>query len=154
MPQRVIQSFEELRSLAGQEIAAGDWFTLTQSRIDAFAEATEDRQWIHLDAQRAHEQLPGGKTIAHGFLTLSLVAFLLEQAVKLEAGFSQAINYGLNRVRFPHPVPAGSEIRLRCTLSSIEDVPGGVQVGWNLSLEVKDVSKPALVAEWLMRYYH
>ena len=154
MPQRVIQGFEKLRSLAGQEIAVGDWFTLTQSRIEAFAEVTEDRQWIHLDTRRAHEQLPGGKTIAHGFLTLSLVTFLLERVVRLKVDFAQAINYGLNRVRFPHPVPAGSEIRLRCTLSSIEDVPGGLQVGWNLSLEVKDVSKPSLVAEWLVRYFH
>ena len=105
MGQRIIHGIEELRGLVGQEVGVSDWFTLTQSRINDFAEVTEDRQWIHLDTERARTDLPQGKTIAHGFLTLSLVSHLVQQAVLLKAEFKQGINYGLNRVRFPSPVP-------------------------------------------------
>jgi len=154
MAQRVIHSIEELRSLVGQEVAVGDWFTLEQSRINAFAEATEDRQWIHVDADRARTDLPKGKTIAHGFLTLSLLSFLVKEAVAVKVNFSRAINYGLNRVRFPTPVPAGAQIRIRCTLGSVEDVSGGIQLCWAATVDVEGDSKPALVAEWLLRYYY
>ena len=153
MGQRIIDGLEELRSLVGQEVGVSDWFTLTQSRINEFAEVTEDRQWIHVDTERARTDLPQGKTIAHGFLTLSLLSHLVKQAVLLKAEFKQAINYGFNRVRFPSPVPAGSQIRVRCTLASVQDVHGGVQICWAVTVEVKDVSKPSLVAEWLVRYY-
>jgi acyl dehydratase len=154
MNQRIVHSLEELRGLVGQEVAVGDWFTLSQSRINAFAEVSEDRQWIHVDVERARTDLPQGKTIAHRFLTLSLLSHLIKQALLLKVEFKQGINYGFNRIRFPAPVPAGSEIRVRCTLLNLEEVPGGIQIGWAATLEVKDVSKPALVAEWLVRYYH
>ena len=153
MAQRVIHSIEELRSLVGQEVAVGDWFTLDQSRINAFAEVIEDRQWIHVDTERARTELPQGKTIAHGFLTLSMLSLLLREAVTVRMEFSHGINYGFNRIRFPSPVPAGSQIRVRCTLVSVEDVPGGIQICWAVTVDVKDVLKPALVAEWLVRYY-
>ena len=153
MSQIIIHSIEELRSLVGQEVAVGDWFTLDQSRINAFAEVIEDRQWIHVDTERAQRDLPQGKTIAHGFLTLSLLSFLVKEAVAVRIEFSRAINYGLNRVRFPSPLPAGSKIRARCTLVSVADVSGGIQICWAVTVEVKDVSKPALAAEWLLRYY-
>ena len=153
MAQRIIQSIEELRSLVHQEVAVGDWFTLDQARINAFAEVTEDRQWIHVDVERARRELPEGKTIGHGFLTLSLLSFLVKEALAVRIEFSRAINYGVNRVRFPSPVPAGAQIRARCTLVSVEDVVGGIQLCWAVTVEVKDVSKPAMVAEWLVRYY-
>ena|SRR5437016_3434772 len=154
MAQRTINSFEELRSLVGQEAGVGEWFTVTQSRIDSFADVTEDRQWIHFDTERARTDLPQGKTIAHGFLTLSLLSRLLKEAVVVNAEFKQAINYGFNRVRFPSPVPAGSQVRARCTLKSVEDVPNGIHLAWAITVEVMDVAKPALVAEWLVRYYY
>jgi acyl dehydratase len=153
MAQRTINGFDELRTLVNQEVGVGDWFTVTQSRIDSFAELTEDRQWIHIDTARARTDLPQGKTIAHGFLTLSLLSHLLKEAVVVKAEFKQAINYGFNRVRFPSPVPAGSQVRAHCTLKGVEDVPNGLQIAWTVTVEVKDVAKPALAAEWLMRYY-
>ena len=153
MAQRIIHGIEELRALVGQEVAVSDWFTLDQSRINAFAEVSEDRQWIHLDTERARTDLPQGKTIAHGFLTLSLLSHLVKEAVAVKAEFSRVINYGFNRIRFPSPVPAGSQIRVRCTLVKVEDVSSGIQICWAVTVEVKDVSKPALIAEWLVRYY-
>ena len=153
MNQRIISSLEEFRGLVGQEVVVGDWFTLSQSRIDAYAEVIEDRQWIHVDVERARKELPQGKTIAHGFLTLSLLSHLLREALVLKVEFKQGINYGFNRIRFPAPVPAGSEIRVRCTLVNLEEVQGGVQIVWAVTIDVKDVPKPAVVAEWLVRYY-
>ena len=154
MAQRTINGFEELRTLVDQEVGVGEWFTVTQSRIDSFAEVTEDRQWIHVDTERARTDMPDGKTIAHGFLTLSLLSRLLKEAVVVKAEFKQALNYGFNRVRFPSPVPAGSQVRARCTLKGVEDVPNGLQIVWAVTVEVKDVVKPALAAEWLARYYY
>src|SRR5258708_8415783 len=154
MAQRIIESIEELRSLVGQEVGTSDWFTLSQSRINAFADVIEDHQWIHVDIERARTELPEGKTIAHGFLTHSILGHLLHQAVLVKTEFKRGLNYGFNRIRFPSPVPAGSQIRLRCTLVSVEDVPGGVQICWAVTVEVKDTSKPALAAEWLVRYYN
>ena len=153
MAQRIIVGLEELRGLQGQEVAVGDWFTLDQSRINAFADVSEDRQWIHVDTERAQTDLPQGKTIAHGFLTLSLLSLLVRQAVLVKVEFKHGINYGFNRVRFPSPVPAGSQIRVRCSLVAIEELPEALQVCWAVTMDVKDVSKPALVAEWLVRYY-
>lgn len=153
MAQKIIQSIEELRSLVGQEVAVGEWLTLDQSRINAFAEVVEDRQWIHVDTERARTELPQGKTIAHGFLTLSLLSLLVREAVAVKAKYSHGINYGFNRIRFPSPVPAGSQIRVRCTLISVEDLAGGIQICWAVTVDVKEISKPALVAEWLVRYY-
>src|SRR5438132_10785769 len=112
---RVIEGIVELKSLVGQQVGASDWFTVTQEQIDAFAQVTGDRQWIHVDAERARTESPFGTTIAHGFLTLSLLSHLHAQAVQLNGDFKMAINYGLNRVRYPSPVPAGSRIRAQST---------------------------------------
>src|SRR5437016_5695476 len=120
MAQRLINGIEELRGLVGQEVAVGDWFTLMQSRINEFAGVIEDRQWIHVDTERARAELPQGKTIAHGFLTLSLLSLLVKDAVLVKGDFSHGINYGFNRVRFPNPVPADSQIRARCALVKAE----------------------------------
>ena len=153
MPARVVEGLAELRGLVGQEVGCSDWLTVTQARIDAFAEATGDRQWIHVDAERARRELPQGTTIAHGFLTLSLLSHLHAQSVQVRGEFHRAINYGLNRVRFPAPVPAGARIRSHSTLRVVEEFPGGVQLTWALTVEVEDQAKPALVAEWLVRLY-
>src|SRR5690349_5960434 len=150
---RIIDTVEELRGLAGQEIVVGDWFTMTQERINTFAEVLNDDQWIHTDTQRALTELPNGKTIAHGFLTLSLLSPLLREALVVKAKFKHAINYGFNRVRFPSPVLSGAQIRIRCTLLKVEDVTGGLQLCWAVTVDIKDVSKPAVAAEWLVRYY-
>ncbi len=152
MPRR-ISGIEELRTLAGQEVAQSDWIEITQPLIDAFAETTGDRQWIHTDAERAKTESPFGRTIAHGFLTLSLVSRLASQALKVQGDFKMAINYGLNRVRFPAPVPVGSRLRGRFTLQSVEELAGCVQVIWAVAVEVEGAAKPSVVAEWVIRYY-
>jgi acyl dehydratase len=144
---------DELRGMIGREVGYSDWLPVTQPRIEAFAAVTEDRQWIHLDTARAQIESPYGTTIAHGFLTLSLLSQLFAQAVQLQGDFKMRINYGLNRVRFPAPVPAGSRIRGRFTLQALDDVPGGVQLTWLAQVEIEGGSKPALVAEWLGRLY-
>lgn len=154
MPLRVVTGVEELRGLVGQEIGVSDWFVVEQSRINAFAEAIEDRQWIHVDLERAQTESVFGTTIAHGFLTLSLVSHLVRQAVRIDGNFVRTLNYGLDRVRFPSPVPSGSRVRARCTALSVEDILGGIQVCWSVSIEVDGVIKPSLVAQWLVRYYH
>ena len=153
MPQRVIQDTTELRNLVGQEVGVSEWFTLTQERINAFAEVTEDRQWIHCDADRARAESPYGSTVAHGYLTLSLVSHLLAQAVRVSGPFSRIINYGLNRVRFPAAVPAGARIRARCTLQAMEEIPDGLQVAWVVTMECEGEPKPVMVAETLSRFY-
>ena len=153
MATRIISGIEELKTLAGEEIGVSDWFEVTQARINAFADATEDHQWIHIDAERAKTASPFGTTIAHGFLTLSLLPHLAAQAYRVQGEFKMGINYGLNRLRFISPVPAGSRVRARFTLQSVEDVAGGVQLTVVATVEIDGGQKPALVAEWLMRYY-
>jgi acyl dehydratase len=153
MPAREITSAEELRSLTGREVAVSDWLEVTQDRINMFAEATGDHQWIHVDLERAKAESPYGTTIAHGFLTLSLLSFLMSQTVRIKIPIKMGINYGLNKVRFPAAVPAGSKIRARATLQSLEDIPGGQQLTWNITVEREGGDKPCCVAEWLVRYY-
>ncbi len=153
MPARIIEGVDELKSLVGQEVGASDWFEVTQQRVNEFADATLDHQWIHLDAERAKAETPFGGTIAHGFLTLSLLSHLISQTVTVQGNFKMGINYGLNRVRFISPVPVGSPIQARCTLQAVEDVTGGYQLTWAVTVAVKDASKPAMAAEWLVRYY-
>ena len=153
MPAREITSLEELRSLAGQEVALSDWFEVTQERIDLFAEATGDHQWIHVDVERAKNESPYGATIAHGFLTLSLLSYLMSQTVKIKLPIKMGINYGLNKVRFPSAVLAGSKVRARATLQSLEEITGGQQLIWNITVEREGSDKPCCVAEWLVRYY-
>jgi acyl dehydratase len=145
-------SIEELAQLAGQEIGRSDWIEVTQEMIDSFAATTGDRQWIHVDLERAARESPFGATIAHGFLTLSLLSRLKSQAVAV-SGISLAINYGLNRVRFPAPVRSGARIRGRFTLQSVEPIEGGVQAVVAATVEIDGQPKPALAAEWVLRYY-
>jgi acyl dehydratase len=152
MPTRVIANIEELKGLVGQEIGLSDWFQVSQALIDAFAEITQDRQWIHCDPARAKTESPFGGTIAHGFLTLALLTHLKMQAVKID-GIRKSLNYGFNRVRFTAPVLAGARLRLHSTLQSVADVPGGVEVAWAITVEIEGQPKPALVAEWLGRLY-
>lgn len=154
MPPRVIDGIEELKGLVGQEIGTSDWVEVTQERIDRFADATEDHQWIHIDTERAKTDSPFGSTIAHGFLTLSLLPHLSAQALTVKGDFKMGINYGLNRLRFVSPVPAGFLIRGRFTLQSVEDVPGGAQITWSVTVEAQGAQKPSLAAEWLTRYYY
>src|SRR5713226_1398237 len=149
---KVVCRIEELRKLVGKEVAVTDWFTVSQERIDAFAGATEDHQWIHVDRKRAAEESPYGTTVAHGFLTLSLLSHLMRQAVEIQ-GMRLGINYGLNRVRFTSPVPAGSRVRARFRLAAVEDIDRGVQAAWNVTVEREGETKPVLVAEWITRRY-
>src|SRR5260370_9757509 len=135
MPPRVVETQQCLREFVGREIGLTDWFTVSQERIQKFAEATEDRQWIHLDRERAQRESPFGGTIAHGFLTLSLLSHLAKQVVDVRSGVRLRVNYGLNRVRFPAPVPAESKIRARVTLQSVKEFPGGMEAVLGVSVE-------------------
>jgi acyl dehydratase len=153
MPVREITSLDELHSLTGQEVAVSDWFEVAQDRINMFAEATGDHQWIHIDVERAETESPYGTTIAHGFLTLSLLSKLMSETVKINLPIKMGINYGLNKVRFPSAVPAGSKIRARAVLQALEEITGGRQLVWNITVEREGSDKPCCVAEWLVRYY-
>lgn len=148
-----IADFDQFQALCGEEVAVGDWFMVTGERIAAFAEATEDRQWIHLDPVRACAESPFGGTIAHGFLTLSLVSSLLAAAVRLAMPLRMVVNYGLDRVRFISPVRAGARIRARIRLARLEPVEGGYQAAWTITIELEDGARPAAIIEWLVRYY-
>jgi acyl dehydratase len=141
-----------LGGLVGQEVATSDWLAITQDRIDAFADATSDHQWIHVDSGRARAETPFGATIAHGFLTLSLLSALVRDAVTVD-GPRMTLNYGLNRVRFVSPVPSGSRIRARVTLATIDDMGDSVQATWGVTIEREGGDRPAVVAEWIVRYY-
>jgi len=147
-----LPDLDTLRRQIGQEIAVSDWITISQDRIDAFADATDDRQWIHVDPARAAVESAIGTTIAHGFLTLSLASSLVSRTLSLDR-FRMAINYGLNRVRFIRPVPAGSRVRGRFLPIAVEEASGGVQVTWRITFEVEGADKPCCVAEWVVRYY-
>ena len=135
----------------GEEVAVSDWLEITQQRIDQFAEATGDHQWIHVDPARAAVESPYKTTIAHGFLTLSLASTLLRGAMSLKT--RMGINYGLNRVRFIAGVPAGSRIRGRFAPAKVEPIDGGVQVTWNITIEREGQTKPCAAIEWIVRYY-
>lgn len=152
MPVTEIENIAQLGERVGQEVATSDWLEVAQERINEFAEATEDRQWIHVDPERAARESPFKQTIAHGFLTLSLLSELMKLAISV-GGLKMGINYGLNRVRFVAPVPAGSRIRGRFTLAELEEIKGGVQATWNVAVEREGGDKPCCVAEWLVRYY-
>jgi acyl dehydratase len=136
----------------GEQIAVSDWLEVTQARINQFADATGDHQWIHVDPARAAVELPSKNTIAHGFLTLSLLSTLIRESIRF-TGLRMAINYGLNRVRFVSPVPAGSRIRALITLKAVDAVTGGFQLAWEATIERDGGDKPACVAEWIVRYY-
>jgi acyl dehydratase len=147
-----ISDLAQLREYVGREVGTSDWVAVTQDRINAFADATGDHQWIHVDRERAGSESPYRTTIAHGFLTLSLVSALMRNAIAI-GGTRMAINYGANRVRFVAPVPADSRIRARIVLAALEDVKDAVQATWTITVEREQSAKPCLVAEWLVRYY-
>lgn len=153
MPPRVIEDLDDLKSFAGREIGVTDWLVVTQERIHQFAEATEDRQWIHVDRERAKRESPYHTTIAHGFLTLSLLSFLMKQAIQIKGGVRMAVNYGLNRVRFPSPVRAESKIRGRFTLLTLKEVSYAFEAVFSVSVESEGAEKPCCAAEWVVRYY-
>ena len=145
--------FERLRDQVGNEIGVSDWWEITQERVDKFADATDDHQFIHVDPEAA-AATPFGGTIAHGFLTLSLTV-PMGASVHLDVGEPKmAINYGLDKVRFPAPVPVGSRVRVRVTLAAVEEVPGGIHVNQTMTTEIEGQDKPAMVAERLTRFYY
>jgi acyl dehydratase len=148
-----IDNVAALRDRLGLELAVSDWLDVTQERIDRFADATDDRQWIHVDPARAAAESPFKTTIAHGFLTLSLISALARRAMAF-SGTGVAINYGLNRIRFMSPVPSGSRIRGRFTpVTAAEAGDGSLQIAWRVTVEREHADKPCCVAEWLVRYY-
>jgi len=142
----------DLGGLVGREIATSDWMVVSQDRINAFADTTDDHQWIHVDVDRARAQTPFGVTIAHGFLTLSLISTLMRNAITID-GARMTLNYGLNRVRFVSPVLSGSRIRARIGIRKIDDLADSTQVTWNVTIEREGGDKPCMVAEWVVRYY-
>jgi len=142
-----VNGIDELKALIGQTIGPSDWREVTQEDIDKFADVSGDHQWIHVDVERAKKEMPGGKTIAHGYLTLSLLPRLVPQLLKVEKR-SRGINYGSNKVRFTNTVPAGSRVRLKQTIKNVEDVEGnGVRITSEMVIEVEGKDRPALVAE-------
>jgi acyl dehydratase len=147
----IATGIDELKALAGTDLGATDWFPVTQDRVNLFADATDDHQWIHIDPQRAADG-PFGGTIAHGYLTLSLLIPLFNQLLEVR-GVGMSINYGLEKVRFPSPVKVGAKIRLLGRVESVEDVKGGVQMALAFTVESDGSPKPACVAHALYRHY-
>ena len=147
-----VLALAELRGLVGREVSISDWLVVTQERINAFADTTDDHQWIHVDVERATAETPFGTTIAHGFLTLSLLSGLMRNAVTID-GPRMTLNYGFNRVRFVSPVPSGSRIRARVVLGRLDDLADSTQATWNITVEREGGDKPCVVAEWIVRYY-
>jgi acyl dehydratase len=148
-----LETPQSLKDLVGREIAVTEWFPVTQERIRQFAEVTEDRQWIHVDRERALRESPYGTTIAHGFLTLSLLSRFVKEAIQIKSGVRMSVNYGLNRVRFPAPVRADSQIRARFSLKSIKEVASALEAIFDATVETHGGDKPCCVAEWVVRYY-
>jgi acyl dehydratase len=150
----VLEDVRALKEFVGREIGVTGWLSLGQKRIVQFAEATEDRQWIHLDRERARRESPYGATIAHGFLTLSLVSYFVREALQIRGGVRMAVNYGLNRVRFPSPVRSDSKIRARIAVRTLKELADAVEVTFDVTIENEDSDKPCCIAEWVVRYYH
>jgi len=146
-----LTGLEEIRSHVGEELGVSDWHLVTQEAIDEFAEVTGDDQWIHIDVERARES-PFGGTIAHGYYTLSLAPRFSYDMFKFE-GFTFGVNYGLNKVRFPAPMPVGGKVRMRALLRAVDEVPGGAQITTELTFEREGGDKPVCVAESLARVY-
>jgi acyl dehydratase len=149
---KVIAGLEELQGLVGREVAVSDWVTVDAARIAAFADATGDHQWIHLDEERARRESPYGGIVAHGFLTLSLIPMLRTNAMSLE-GIGMAVNYGMNRVRFPAPLLAGRRVRGHFTLAAYERIERGAQVTWQVAVHEDGAAKPCCAAEVVTRLY-
>jgi acyl dehydratase len=149
----VINDLQSLKELVGREIGVSEWFCVTSERVERFAEATGDRQWIHLDRERASKESPYGGTIAHGFLTLSLISHLMKDVMEIRSGVRLAVNYGLNRVRFPAAVRTDSRIRARVTLLALKELPDSAEAIFMVTVEIDKSEKPGCVAEWIVRYY-
>lgn len=148
---RTIAGIPALKQLVGEELGVSDWREISQAKVDAFAELTDDRQWIHVDVERARES-PFGGTIVHGFLTVALAPSFMDELFAI-SDVSMGINYGLDRVRFPSPLPVGSRVRMRATLAAADDIPGGVQTKMLFTFETEGGDKPVCVAESLGRFY-
>jgi acyl dehydratase len=148
---KTFANLDDFASASGTELGPTDWTLVDQQRVNMFADATDDHQWIHVDVERARSG-PFGGTIAHGYLTLALLIPLWTQILRIE-GLGMAVNYGLNRVRFPAPVPVGSQVRLHARVTAVDEVRDGVQLTVEFSLEVRGTDKPAVVAEALYRYH-
>ncbi len=146
---RIIEGLAELADLIGQEAGVSEWMEVTQGKINEFAEVSGDRQWIHLDVERCQRESAIGKTIAHGFLTVSLLSEMSRQAVEVRGDFKMRINYGFNRLRFVSPVVSGARIRGRFAVQGVK----GNEAAWTVTVEIEGSEKPALVAEWLTRFY-
>ena len=146
-----VNGIDELKGLVGKDLGVSEWLEITQERVNTFADATGDHQWIHVDVEKAKAG-PFGGPIAHGYLTLSLVIPLFNELLKID-GVKMGVNYGLEKVRFPHPVPVGSKIRLNAKVVSVEDVTGGTQSTFDFTVEIDGVAKPACVARTVYRQY-
>ncbi|MBL8489920.1 MAG: MaoC family dehydratase [Rhodocyclaceae bacterium] len=152
MPKTQFANLDEIKARRGEEIAVSDWLTIEQERINLFAEATGDHQWIHVDVERAKRESPFKAPIAHGYLTVSLLAKFSQECIGM-GGVRMGVNYGLNKVRFTSPVRVGSRVRARFTVKDYEDIEGGVQFTWSAIVEIEGQEKPACVAEMLSRWY-
>jgi len=153
MPPLAVRDPQSLKELLGREIGVTEWLRVAQERIEQFAEATEDRQWIHLDQARTITESPYGTTIAHGFLTLSLISYLVKELIQIQSGVRLAVNYGLNRVRFPAAVRTNSRIRARVSLLTLKELSDSIEATYAVTIEIDKSEKPACVAEWIVRYY-
>ena len=153
MPAKIFEAIDDLKNVVGTEVYVSDWLTITQERVNLFAQATDDYQWIHVDVERARRESPFGGPIAHGFLTLSLLAKFGVEAVSVTKK-RRAANYGLNKVRFISPVRVGARIRARGTLASFDSIPEGAQIVWSVTVELEGSDKPACVAESVARLYY
>ncbi len=151
MATTTIDGLDDLRSRVGQDLGTSDWLEITQDRVNTFADATGDHQWIHVDVERAKAESPFGGPIAHGYLTLALTNLFLPQVVEV-TGISSGVNYGVNKVRFPAPVPVGSRVRGQVTLTAAEEVAGGVQTTMTITVELEGAPKPACIVEALSRW--
>lgn len=149
---KILSGLKELKEYVGKEIGVSDWFEITQDRINAFADVTEDHQWIHVDVERAKKESPYRVPIAHGYLTLSLAPKFINEIYQVE-GIKLRINYGLNKVRFTSPVPAGSRIRMRILLSELEEIPEGARTLMKLTFEREGQEKPVCIAEAITLWY-
>jgi acyl dehydratase len=152
MAKMELQDLGELEAHKGRELVVSDWVTVTQPMVDAFAEVTGDPQWIHVDVKRARRESPFGTTIAHGFLTLSLLSLFLNRSVVF-GGTRMGVNYGFNKLRFTAPVKVGSKLRARFRVNDLLPIEGGTQISWDVTMECEGQDKPVLVAEWLTRRY-
>jgi len=153
MAKLALTSLQSLQEYVGREVAATEWLVVSQDRINRFADAAGDHQWIHVDPERAQRESPYGATITHGFLTLSLMSHFVREAIQLPDEVKQTINYGLNRVRFPAPVRAGEKIRARIRLQSLKNLPESLEAIFEITVETEGGEKPCCVAEWILRYY-